>query len=61
MMKGKPALPKLEVIDEFPDETSPVLMEGCANDEHEDSKKHYLIYKNDTKVTDEVREISTDT
>ena len=36
------------------------MMENCVNNKHEDSIKKYLVEKNDTKVTDEVREISID-
>ena len=50
-----------EVINECPDYTSPVMMENCVNDEHEDSIRKYLVEKNDTKVTDEVQEISIET
>ena len=50
-----------EEINECPDYTSPVMMENCMNDEHEDNIRKYLVEKNDTKVTDEVREISIET
>ena len=36
-------------------------MEDCVNDENEDSTRKYLVEKNDTKVTDEVIEISIET
>ena len=70
MMKGKATLQKItspaimevcEEINECPDYTSPVMMENCVNDKHEDSIRNYLVKKNDTKVTDEVREISIET
>ena len=69
-MKGKETPPKItlssmmeecEVIDELPDYTSSVMMEDCVNYEHEDSIRKDLVKKNDTKVNDEVREISRDT
>ena len=47
-----------EVIDECTDEKSPVGMEDCINEEHKDRIRNNLVDKNDTKVNDEVREIS---
>ena len=70
MIKGKsttqnitsPAMMKLcEVINECLDYTSPVMMDNFVNDEHEDNIRKYLVEKNDTKVTDEVQEISIET
>ena len=54
-------LESCEVINEFPDYTSPVMMDNSVNDEHEDSIRKYLVEKNDTKVTDEAQEISIET
>ena len=54
-----PAMMKeFEVIDEFQEDTYPVVMEDCVNDEHEDSIRNYLIEVNGTKFNYEVREIS---
>ena len=50
-----------EVINECLDYTSPVMMDNFVNDEHEDNIRKYLVEKNDTKVTDEVQEISIET
>ena len=70
MMNGKETIPRItspatmevcEVIYECPDDTSPVVMKYCVNDKHEDSIRKYLVEKNDTKVTDKVREISIET
>ena len=36
-------------------------MEDCVNDEHEDSIRNGFIEKGDTKVHDEVRQISIET
>ena len=47
-----------EVINECPDDTSPVVMEDCVNDEHEDSIRNDFIEEDVTEVNDEVREIS---
>ena len=44
-----------EVIDEFPYDTSPLMMEDCVNNEHEDIIRKDLVEKNDTKLNDEVR------
>ena len=69
-LKGKATLQKItspdmmeafELINECSYYTSPVMMKKCVNDEHEDSIRKYLIEKNDTKVTDEVQEISIET
>ena len=38
-----------EVIDKFPDERSPVVMEDYINDEREDIIRKYLVEKNGTK------------
>ena len=35
----------LEVLDKSPDDTSPVMMENCVNDKHEDSIKKYFVEK----------------
>ena len=52
MMKGKSTPPNItspammevcEVIYENPDYTSPVVMEDCVNDEHEDSTRNDSI------------------
>ena len=70
MMKGGGNLPNITsqvmvevcgVIYKCPDDTPPVVMEYCVNDEHEDSTRKYLVEKNYTKVTNEVREISIET
>ena len=54
MMKGKPTLPNItppnkmevhELIYEFPDDTFPVVMEDCVNNEHKDSIREDLIEK----------------
>ena len=51
-MKGKSTLPKIaspaimeecEVIDEHPDDTSPVVMEDRVNGEHKDSTRKDFI------------------
>ena len=47
-----------EVIDECTDYTSPVGMEDCISEEHKDRIRNNQVDKNDTKVNDEVREIS---
>ena len=41
-----------ELIDEFPDDTSPVVMEYCANEEHKDSIRNDLIEEIDRKIND---------
>ena len=41
-----------QVIDEWPYETSPVVMEYCVNEELDNSNQHYLIELNDTEVYD---------
>ena len=52
MTKGKETLPNItspammdeyEVIDELPDDTSPVVTEDCVNDEHKYSITNYFI------------------
>ena len=67
IMKGKATLSKVispymieecELIDKLPEDTTPVLMGDCLNDEHEDSIRKDLVDRNDTKVNDKVREIS---
>ena len=50
-----------EVIYKLPYETSPVVMEDCVNNEHQYGIRKDLVYKNDTKVNDEVRRISIET
>ena len=66
MIKGKSTHPyitppvmmeKFEVVYECPDDTSPVVMEDCLNDEHEDSIRNDPIEENDAEVHDELREI----
>ena len=63
MMNGKEILPKIayparmkdcEVIYEFPDDISPVVVEDCVNNEHEDGIRNDLIEENDAKVHDEL-------
>ena len=49
-----------EVIYEFPYDTSPVVMEDSVNVEHEDGIWKYLVEKNDTRVSDKVRGVSTE-
>ena len=49
------------VIYECPYKISPVVINDCVNDEHDDSTRTYLVDKNDTKVNDKVREISLET
>ena len=44
-----------EVVEKFSDDKSPVMIEGCVNDEHEDIIRKYLVEKNDTKVNNKVR------
>ena len=65
MIKWKKTLPKwhpqLWWRYVFPYDISPVFIEDCVNNEHEDSIRNGLVEKNDTKVNDEVREISIDT
>ena len=39
-----------EVIFEFLDDTSPIFMGYCANGEHEDGMRTYLVKENDTKT-----------
>ena len=52
MTKGKETLPNItspammdeyEVIDELPDDTSPVVTEDCVNDEHKCIITNYFI------------------
>ena len=42
-----------KVIKELPDDTSPVVMEECVNDETDDEKKRNSIEENETKINDE--------
>ena len=39
---------KCGIIDEYPDDTTPVVTKGCENDEHEDSIRNYFIEESDT-------------
>ena len=66
MIKEKATIPNItspammdvyEVINKFPDETSPVVIEDSVNGEHEDGIRKYLVDKNYTKKN-EVRELS---
>ena len=50
-----------EVIFKCLYDTSPVVMEDCVNDEHEDSIINDFIEGNDTEVDGEVIEISKET
>ena len=70
MIQEKSTLPNIkspdimevcEVIDKFPDDTSPVVMEDYLKDEHEDRIRNDLVEENDTKENNEVRKISTET
>ena len=63
MMKAKEKIPNItppaimgdcRVLDYWTDDTSPVLMEACVNDEHEDRIINHMIKENDTKVNDEL-------
>ena len=38
-----------EVIDKFPDDTYPVVMEVCVNEKYEDRIRKDLVEKKDTK------------
>ena len=58
MIKEKATLPNItspammevcEVIDKFPDETSPVIIEDSVNCDHEDITRKYLVDKKYTK------------
>ena len=47
-----------EVIDELSDEKPPIVMENFVNDEHKNSIRKYFVEKNDTEITDKVRQTS---
>ena len=70
MMKVKSTLPKItfqammeecELIYEFPDDTSLVVMGDFLQDEYEDIIRNGFIEENDTKVKNEVKDISIET
>ena len=57
-MKGKEKPPKIistAMMYEWPGDKSPVVMEYCVNDEHEDIIRKDPVEKNGTKANDEVR------
>ena len=47
--------------DEFPAYTSPVMVVGCVNEEHEDISQNCFIEENCIEVHDEMEEKSVDT
>ena len=42
-----------KVVKEFPDDTSPVVMNEYVNDEDYDKNKRNLVKENETKLNDE--------
>ena len=50
-----------EVIDEWPDDTNPVVMEDFVNEELENRNQNDFIDENETELHDEEEEKSIDT